>query len=172
MARLFVAVWPPEEVLDAVAALSRPAVDGVRWTGREQWHVTLRFLGSVGDDEAAAVASSLRGVDGVGAVEAELGPAVGRFGNRVLQVPVAGLGDVAARVVALTVALGRPPEDREFSGHLTLARVAKSRRVSLGRLAGEAVSGRWTVGEVCLVESHLAPTGARYEVLGRFPLSG
>ena len=33
MARLFVAVWPPDDVLDAVAALERPAQDGLRWTG-------------------------------------------------------------------------------------------------------------------------------------------
>ena len=58
-----------------------------------------------------------------------------------------------------------------FAGHLTLARVAKGARVDLARLAGEAVSGRWTVGEVCLVESHLSPAGARYEVVGSFPVS-
>ncbi|MER3453020.1 MAG: RNA 2',3'-cyclic phosphodiesterase, partial [Acidimicrobiia bacterium] len=45
--RLFVAVWPPEEVLDVVAKLPRPGVVGLRWTSREQWHVTLRFFGSV-----------------------------------------------------------------------------------------------------------------------------
>ncbi len=171
MARLFVAVWPPADVLDAVAALARPPVDGLRWTGRAQWHVTLRFLGTVDDEGAAAVVAALGGVAGVGAVEAELGPAVGRFGNRVLHVPVTGLGDVADRVIALTAGLGQPPEDREFFGHLTLARVAKGRRVDLQPQAGEAVGGRWTVDEVCLVKSHLAPTGARYEVVERFSLS-
>ncbi len=175
MARLFVAVWPPADVLDAVARLDRPPVAGVRWTGREHWHATLRFLGPV--DDVAAVADGLRDGLGIGgggpldAVEAVLGPAVGRFGHRVLHVPVAGLGEVADRVVALTEGLGRPPEDRAFAGHLTLARVAKGARVDLSRLAGEAVTGRWTVDDVCLVESHLAPTGARYEVLESFALS-
>jgi len=167
--RLFVAVWPPEDVLDAVAGLARPTVAGVRWTGREQWHVTLRFLGVV--EDAALVAGALGGLD-AGPAEAVLGPAVGRFGNRVLHVPVAGLAEVADRVVAGTAEIGRPPEDREFAGHLTLARVAKGARVDLGRLAGEAVSARWAVDEVCLVESHPTPTGARYEVLERVPLSG
>jgi RNA 2',3'-cyclic 3'-phosphodiesterase len=167
--RLFVAVWPPDDLLDEVARLARPPVAGVRWTPREQWHVTLRFLGAV--ENPSVVIDGLRGMR-AGPVEAELGPAVGRFGNRVLHVPVAGLGPLAEEVVTVTAGVGRPPEEREFAGHLTLARVAKGARVNLGRLAGEAVSGRWTVGEVCVVESHLSPAGARYEVLESLAFSG
>jgi 2'-5' RNA ligase len=85
---------------------------------------------------------------------------------------VSGLGEVAQEVVALTAGIGRPPEEREYSGHLTLARLARGARVNLGPLAGEAVSTRWTVGELCLVESHLSPAGARYEVVESFALSG
>jgi 2'-5' RNA ligase len=172
--RLFVAVWPPEPVLDVVAGLSRTEAPGLRWTGRHQWHVTLRFLGTVGEVEP--VVGALRtvpaaGGDGSGSVEAVLGPAVGRFGNRVLHLPVAGLDELAGRVVDATRGLGHPPEDREFRGHLTVARVAKGARVDLRRLAGEAVSERWTVGEVCLVESRLTSGGSRYEVLDRFPVA-
>ena len=154
-----------------VAQLARPALAGVRWTAREQWHVTLRFLGQVADVPAVVDALQRMGRLGAPAVEAALGPAVGRFGNRVLQVPVSGLAEVAEHVVTATASIGRPAEDREFSAHLTLARVAKGARVDLARLAGEPVAARWTVAEVCLVESHLAPTGARYEVVGSFPLS-
>jgi RNA 2',3'-cyclic 3'-phosphodiesterase len=167
--RLFVAVWPPEPVLDVVAGLARPEVPGLRWTGRDQWHVTLRFMGPV--DEVAPVVDALAGVrDGL-PVEAVVGPAVGRFGHRVLHVPVGGLDGLAAWVVEATAGLGRPPDDREFAGHLTLARVSKGARVDLARLAGEPVSGRWAVEDVCLVESRPGPGGSRYEVLERFPLS-
>ena len=44
MPRLFVAVWPPDDVLDRLAVLPRPEVDGLRWTDQDHWHVTLRFL--------------------------------------------------------------------------------------------------------------------------------
>ena len=90
MPRLFVAVWPPDPVLDAVAGLDRPPIAGLRWTTRDQWHVTLRFLGPV--EDAAPAALALRGLveAGVAPVEAVLGAAVGRFGNRVLHVPVGG----------------------------------------------------------------------------------
>jgi RNA 2',3'-cyclic 3'-phosphodiesterase len=171
VARLFVAVWPPEPVLDEVARLDRPEMPGLRWTGRDKWHVTLRFMGSV--ERPGPVVDALRDVGGSWSspVEAVAGPTVGRFGNRVLHVPVSGLEELAARVVDATAGFGRPPEERDFIGHLTLARVAKGARVDLRRLAGAPVGGRWTVDDVCLVESHLAPTGARYEVLERFPLS-
>lgn len=168
MPRLFVAVWPPEDVLDRLAALDRPAVAGLRWTTRDQWHVTLRFLGGVPDP--APVVEALAGMRPAGPAKAVLGPAVDRFGRRIVHVPVAGLDAVAAGVVGATAGLGRPPEDRPFHGHITLARVAKGGKVDLRPLAGAPVAGDWHVGAVCLVESRLSPAGARYEVLERFPL--
>ena len=164
MARLFVAVWPPDEVLDALAALPRPPIAGLRWTRREQWHVTLRFLGWV--ESVSPVADALGGVRAP-ACEAVLGPEVGRFGQRVLHVPVAGLETVAEAVVGETAGLGRPPEDRPFHGHVTLARVAKRARVDLRPLVGAPVEERWRVSEVCVVESVLSRDGARYEVVAR-----
>lgn len=168
MPRLFVAVWPPDDVLDRLAALDRPAFDGLRWTRRDQWHVTLRFLGQV--PEAAAVSGALGVLSRSPAADATLGPATGRFGRRILHVPVAGLEPVAADVLGATAHLGRPPEDRPFAGHLTLARVAKGARVDLGPLTGVGVAGEWRVEEVCLVESRLSAKGARYEVLERVRL--
>ena len=43
--RLFVAVWPPEEVVAELTALPRKDGRGVRFVAPENWHVTLRFLG-------------------------------------------------------------------------------------------------------------------------------
>jgi len=167
MPRLFVAVWLPDDVLDLIAALPRPEVDGLRWTTRDQWHVTLRFFGSVELDEAVDALRRLSAPS----TTAELGPDLGRFGRRILHVPVGGLERVAAAVVDTTAAVGRPPEDRPFAGHITLARARDRRRdVDLRLLAGVPVAASWSVGEVCLVESRLHPHGARYEVVERFSL--
>lgn len=168
MRRLFVAVWPPPEILDILAGLDRPAVDGVRWTTRDQWHVTLRFLGPM--PEVEPVAEVLAGMRPAGLANAIIGPAVGRFGQRILHVPVGGVDAVAAGVVAATAGLGRPPEDRPFRGHVTLARVVKHGTVDLRPLAGASVAGEWEVGAVCLMESRMSPAGARYDVLDRFPI--
>jgi 2'-5' RNA ligase len=155
--RLFVAVRPPDDVLDAVSGLRRPERDGVRWTTRPQWHVTLRFLGEV-DDPAPVVAA----LDAAPLVRcaAVVGPRVAALGRGVVMVPVAGLEALAEGVVAATGQLGRPPEGRAFRGHLTLARV---RRGPVRELVGEAVDLRFPVEDVRLVRSRPGPGGSRYD---------
>lgn len=83
--RVFAAAIPPRHVLDVIeASVARPAIDGVRWTTREQWHVTLRFLGTVGDSELDALVVSLDALLGRGAVDVTLGPATACFGRSLL----------------------------------------------------------------------------------------
>lgn len=157
--RLFVAVQPPDAVLDAVARLRRPPRQDVRWTTRPQWHVTLRFLGDV--EDPVPVVAALEAAPLV-ACTAVAGPAVRTLGRGVVMVPVAGLDALAAGVVAATAGLGRPPEARAFRGHLTLAR---SRRGRVGDLTGEEVDLPFPVEDVRLVRSHLGREVARYEVV-------
>jgi 2'-5' RNA ligase len=157
--RLFVAVRPPDDVLDIVAGLRRPERAGVRWTTRDHWHATLRFLGEV--DDPAPVAAALDAAP-LSAAAASLGPRVAVLGRGVLMVPVEGLDDLAAAVTEVTRAFGRPPPDRPFRGHLT---VARARRGAVRDLAGEAVDVRFPVGDVRLVRSHLGRDGARHEDL-------
>jgi 2'-5' RNA ligase len=167
--RLFIAVWPPDEMVAQIAALARPAVPGLRWTSSDQWHITLRFLGSVAHP-APALAALHRLRDGVAV--ARLGPSVGRFGDRVLHVPVAGLEGLAAAVVAATADVGQPPDGRPFFGHITLARPRGRSRVRLQPLTGGELTGSWPVGEVTLVASTTHADGARYEILGRAQVPG
>jgi RNA 2',3'-cyclic 3'-phosphodiesterase len=170
--RLFVAVWPSEEVLERIAALPRPDVRGLRWTTPEQWHVTLRFFGEADVDEAVAVFRRID-VASTGDAVARLGPATGRFGQRVLHVPVEGLEALAWATVRATEGVGKPPDRRPFSGHVTLAR-SRIRGVDLRPLAGQALAGRWPVGELTLVCSRLGAgegRAARYEVVERLALA-
>ncbi len=168
--RLFVAVWPPAEVVARLAALPRPEVAGLRWTTPDHWHITLRFLGEAGVEEAAA---AFRTIEAPGRVTAEAGPCTGRFGRRVLHVPVAGLEDVADATVEATAGVGEPPPPRPFAGHLTLARARDRRGVDLRPLSGMPVDGRWPVEELTLVASHLGGRApARYEVVEALPLEG
>lgn len=155
--RLFVAVRPPDAVLDVVAGLRRPPRPGVRWTTRPQWHVTLRFLGEVNDPgpvTAALEAAPLARCDAV------VGPRVAALGRGAVVVPVGGLERLADAVVAATGGFGSPPAARAFRGHLTLAR---ARRGPVRDLVGEPVKLGFPVDEVRLVRSHLGADGARYE---------
>lgn len=164
--RLFVAVWPSEEVVATLRGLPRPDVPGLRWTTEDQWHVTLRFFGEADADKAAEALDSVLFPSRPDVV---MGPSVGRFGDSILHVPVAGLDDVAACVVAATAAVGRPPPDRPFRGHLTLGRANRA-RAALRPLVGMPLGGRWEAGELTLVASRLGRPGARYSVVHRVPL--
>jgi 2'-5' RNA ligase len=163
VARLFVALWPPADVLDALEALPRLPLAGARWTTRAQWHVTLRFLGSADGRVAAAALDNLVATP----CTAELGPRPTRLGRGVLTLPVTGIDELAAAVVHATAHVGVPPDTRRFRGHLTLA---ESRRGHAPRLDAE-LRASWPVTEVALVESHLHPAGARYDTVHTVPLT-
>jgi RNA 2',3'-cyclic 3'-phosphodiesterase len=179
--RAFVAVRPPDAVLDAVrdalaARIAGPAGDGVRWTTREQWHVTLQFLGNRADVEA--VADALRTV-AVRTGELRFGGA-GAFPNarrgRVLWLGLREgaewLTQLAAAVGVLLSSLGHVPEARPYHGHLTLARTkAPTDLRPLVEALGDApVGSAWTAGEVVVYESRLRRAGAEYEPRAHIPL--
>jgi 2'-5' RNA ligase len=164
--RLFVAVWPPPDLARQLAALPRPTVEGVRWTTEDQFHVTLRFLGELPDDVALCDALRHAPLPGASVV---MGPGAERPSPTLLWIPVGGLDDLAAAVGAATAALGQPVE-RQFRGHLTLARARpRAPRGALRRVPPLALSASWEVAEVTVVRSTTGGTGSRYDVVARFP---
>lgn len=165
MPRLFLAVFPSQDVIVQLSQLERPEVEGLRWTGREQWHITLRFLGEA---EQGEVEDSLRGFRG-SAASVRLGPASRRLGARVLVLPADGLSQLAAEVGGRTAVVGQPLDGREFTGHLTLARARK--RVP-GTVVGQPFQAEFQATELWLVSSQLHPDGARYTRLSHWPLEG
>jgi RNA 2',3'-cyclic 3'-phosphodiesterase len=151
--RLFIAVWPPAEVVESIDELPRPDHPELRWTTSGQWHVTLQFLGELDQPSPLPPSMSLPAADAV------LGPSTRRINRQVLVVPVAGLDDLAAAV----------GHEGSFTGHLTLAR-ARGRASVPASLAGTPIEGRWPIDEVTVVRSHLGRGPARYEVLERTPV--
>jgi 2'-5' RNA ligase len=155
MPRLFVAVTPPKEVLEAIAALPRPGEDGVRWTRPDHWHVTLRFFGEAPVDLAVAALGALAAP----VAQVELGPTVSRLGRNVICLPADGLDELAATVASVTQGIGEPPDPRPFRGHLTLARLKG--RGSCG-LAGHPFRAVFEATEIALVRSRLGQDGPDY----------
>lgn len=166
-ARLFVGVRPPSDVVTVLAALDRPALDEVRWTAPDQWHVTLAFLGNVTLSRRDAVESALveATARAAGPSEAHLGPSTRRVRRSILCVPVEGLDGLAGLVRrALVAVLPDAGLDEPFHGHLTLAR-ARGRRAVPSALLDVPVEARWPVREVHLVRSELDRSGARHTTL-------
>jgi 2'-5' RNA ligase len=181
--RAFVAVVPPPPVLDAIAerverARTR-APDTLRWATRAQWHVTLQFLGSVGDAAALreSIGASLRGrrpvslrLGGAGAF-----PSAAR--GTVVWVELAegvdGLEDLARRVADATSAHGVRPDPRPYRPHVTIGRTARPRRMSdvVDAVGGDPVGPSWVAEDVVLLESDTRPAGAVYTEVERFLLA-
>lgn len=167
--RLFVAVWPPPPIVDALVDLPRPELPGLRWTTPEQWHVTLRFIGSVAGEQRHRFDAAWDALVLPVSAQARMGPATAWFGRHVLHVPVGGLDELAATVRRATADVCETPGARPFAGHITLARAKDrgSQAAALAGLAGVVLRGSWDVDELTLVSSRTEPDGARYEVLRR-----
>ncbi len=161
---MFLAVFPPMEVVELLGGLERPEVEGLRWTVPEQWHITLRFFG---ETEQGEVEDILRGFRG-SASTVRLGPASRRLGSRALVLPAEGLGELATEVRVRTQTIGQPPDRREFTGHLTLARARK--RVP-SRVVGLPFEAEFLATEMWLVSSQLHSEGARYTRLTHWLLA-
>jgi 2'-5' RNA ligase len=169
VARLFVAVRPPPEVLAGIADLPMPVEPGVRWVPAAQWHVTVRFLGEADLDEVvAALDAAAPALLDRPPVTAAVGPAVARLGRQVICLPVAGLDGLAAAVAEATAELGEPVDPRPFRGHLTLARL---RGRGACRLAGHPFSARFVAAELELVRSVLGRSGAEHRVVRALSLA-
>jgi 2'-5' RNA ligase len=179
--RAFVAVKPPADVLEAVAAAverGRNLRVGLKWEQVERYHLTLEFLGAVSrlapvvEGLAAATADraafSFR-LGGAGAF-----PKPGRA--RVVWIGAAVGGEemvgLAGAVAGRLGPLGYEPDRTAFHPHLTIARLKLPDDVGdvLAAIGPEAVGEAFTVGEVVLYRSQLSPKGPTYTVLERFPL--
>jgi len=166
--RVFVAVWPPADVVAGLAALPRPAVAGVRWTTPDQWHLTVRFLGPLPGPED--VVTALRAAP-LPATTVAVGPASECLGTSVLVLPGVGLGPLAEAVLDVTAGFGEPPDRRPFRGHLTLARARRAtERGVLSRIPSLQLDAAWPVAEVTVVSSTVGGTGSRYEIVARIPV--
>ncbi|HZA27177.1 MAG TPA: RNA 2',3'-cyclic phosphodiesterase [Actinomycetota bacterium] len=183
--RLFVAVDMPEEVARALEDSVRPwreRLESGRWVPRENWHVTLKFLGRTWPRLLPLVEAACREVaGGVAPFEVALSglgvfPGPGRA--RVLW---AGLDDPDGRLMGLAAGLDGslvrdfPPEKRAFTPHLTVARFnppipMRDHAEELAAMAIEA--SPFVVDRLVLYRSHLSPRGARYEGLEDFPFGG
>ena len=163
MARLFVAIWPPDDVLDQLADIERPKDQGVKWVPHDNLHITLRFLGDADETEVAARLDDTL----FPAATAVVGPAFDLLGERSLISPVAGVDELADVVRRALRGLGTEPERKRFRGHITVARLARNARPR--RSAGHRFDATFDVTEVALVASTLRDTGAVYDTVATWP---
>ena len=181
MPRLFVALDLPDAVRERLARL-RAELRGARWIDPTQLHVTLRFLGSVPEQDMGPLRQQLASVRALPSFDLALAgvgvfpPRPGRRSPpRVLWAGLEPHDPVVELKQAVDEALGPDPEtaDRGFSPHVTLARFKDDPGPALSPyLQGHAglASDRFPVGAFHLYESRTTPGGAIYAVVQSYPL--
>ena len=163
---MFVAVWPDDATRKRLSLLELGTVQGVRPVRTGRWHITLRFLGEVEEDLVPALVDALGdAAESMAApLRCEVGPGTAWFrGERVLQIPVAGLDEGAEAVRRATLPLVPDSNHGEapFTGHLTVAR-SKQRRLDTSAraaLAGVPFAASFDVNSFDLVASLLSSDG-------------
>ena len=180
--RLFVAVSIPRSHVDHVQREIAPFRDkatNARWTPPENQHVTLKFLGSTPGDRLAEV-ERVCGIVAAGHRPASLSfTGTGAFPSRNrVRVLWVGLDDPTSLLPRLAgdldrgfEPLGFPAESRSFTAHLTLCRfrIPVPLKGGLPEVNTDDLEP-FEVGAIQLFRSRLSPKGARYEVLGEYPL--
>lgn len=183
--RAFVALPVPDDlkasIRRAIGDWER-SIPGVRWSGANNLHLTLRFLGGRSIVELERLSHRLReltlDVAPVPVVAGETGAFPGWRHPRVLWLGLSEadelerLAEVVDRAAAET---GFGSRKRPFQAHITLGRVRDRRplrneiepvrQASLARLGG-------MVREMILYRSELNATGAVHTPMAKFPLTG
>jgi 2'-5' RNA ligase len=147
-------------VVAQLAALDRPTRPGIRWTTEDQWHVTLRFLGEVGEEELERVKGALERLGSVrpSGPAAAVGPA-GEQAESVNQLePVVASAEPAGvpvgSVASLGVVVASSGPVRVASGDL------------LGRVVASAEPAGVPVGSIASLGPVTADMGPAVERLG------
>jgi RNA 2',3'-cyclic 3'-phosphodiesterase len=184
--RLFVALIIPEAVRQNLAAMRRdfPAIASqLRWVPPQNFHVTLKFIGSVPPEKLPPIIEALRRVSLVDRVQLRI-RGVGWLVNAKTGVMLFAFVQDSKPLTALATAidqqlerLGFTPEHRTFMPHLTLVRASRDLpanfQTALRELAEQHKQydfGSVTPEEFHLMESKTLPAGPIYSKIQSFPL--
>ena len=174
--RAFIAVELDRQVIDKIAAVTdqlKSALAGIRWVAKTNFHLTLKFLGNIGDAQVDPIDEALQGqfrlfprftinAKGLGVFPDARRP-------RILWVGLTAqeLTQLVLRLESALEPLGFAPEKRDFTPHLTIGRWRQTDRAS--KNLGQELE-RWkdhqfgpsNIDEVILFQSVLNQAGAIY----------
>lgn len=184
MPRIFLAlnfsVAVTRKIAEEVERRKAPFSDGgfrIAWVPAANMHLTLKFLGSIGEELVEGVVGACRRVAARHLPFEARAVGLGAFPSlerpNVLWVGVDGPPALAALqrdVDAAMVELGFEKEERAFHPHVTVGRVKESRGSATDLWKGDVNAGGSTIGEIVVYESKTRSAGAEYVARARVTL--
>ena len=177
MPRLFTALELPDNITSRLSLL-RGKLPGARWIDPERYHVTMRFVGDVDAITARHFMSALAGID-FPSFELRL-TGLGSFGGNKPRALWAGV-EPPEPVIALQRAheraarvAGLPAETRNFTPHVTLARLNSTKPHMLAEYLsyyGGFLCEPFTVEGFVLLSSRANQGGGPYLVEAEYPFT-
>lgn len=176
MPRLFTGIEIPPSIGHALDML-RGGLPGARWIDRENYHLTLRFLGDIDDRDAQEAALTLGQVRRHGFDLHMEG--LTSFGGRKPRAIVASVApepallELQAEQERLMRRIGLEPESRKYTPHVTLARLRTSSSLDVAEYLstrGYFRTAPFTVSQFVLFSSRASTGGGPYVVEASYPL--
>ncbi len=178
MPRLFTGLELPDPIIDRLAML-RGKLSGARWIDPENYHSTLRFAGDIDEATARSFASDLADID-FESFELRFS-GLGVFGGNKPRALWAGIKPVEP-LLRLQKAheraarrAGLPAESRNFTPHVTLARLHNTRPQDLAEYLsyfGGFMAAPFEVEQFVLFSARPNQGGGPYLVEAAYPFSG
>lgn len=188
--RLFIAINLDPQARRSIGKIEKDAEDAfsgrwgthIRFMPEENWHITVSFLGTQDDASLIAIMEAARkAADRFPAPDIsfmEVSYAPKKDNPRMIWIktsPAASLalGEIKNALEGFLDAAGVrfEREARTFSGHITLARLEGAGTVGGLPQVERKLAIHCTGASLDLMESELAPAGAKYAVLQEFPFS-
>lgn len=164
-----------EDLLDRLRPQAR-----IQWSPPANLHITTKFIGEWPEGRLEELKTALSELPARPSIDVDI-RRVGFYPNphspRVFWcgVEAPGLAELAADTDRATSALGIAGEKRDYSPHLTLARIKEKTNLQPLREAIVALPsldfGSFPAGSCYLYQSKLRPTGSVYTKLAEFPFS-
>ena len=183
MIRAFIAVNLAASVIEEIAKVQsvlQEARGDIRWARLEGLHLTLKFLGDISRNQVEPILAALGEVAGKQSSLRIMAQGLGAFPHfrrpRILWIGLRGegLSELQEKIETTLMPLDFPPEEREFSPHLTLGRVRSLRgweqMFPIVQEYENVGFGESLIDQVTLYQSDLRPSGAVYSSLGAVPL--
>ncbi|QCI64657.1 RNA 2',3'-cyclic phosphodiesterase [Phreatobacter stygius] len=178
MPRIFTGLEVPETMADDLSRL-QGGLGSARWIDPEDFHITLRFIGDVGERAANDIADMLYAVR-KRSIEVTL-TGLGSFGGdkpRSLYIavkPSQPLMELQAEHERIMRRVGLEPETRKFTPHVTLARLGRNARArdvaDWIALRGLFMSRTFLVPHFVLFSAKESVGGGPYLVEETYPLA-